>query len=191
MASPMIRVPEALVDKVRALSELHRKGKTLEVIAGLDQLISSLISPDITQLSLLTSPDIRTLIADDINSAITQAVSDINADIKVISDRLENLERSIQTDPLASSRVPTTKVKVVRRSIESESDPLDESDLSNNEQLFTSQETAERLGYSSSRALLNQWYRHKEPIERNGWIATHTGEKRDKSDLWIIKKSND
>jgi tetrahydromethanopterin S-methyltransferase subunit G len=42
--SQMLRVPTPLIDAVKELSRLHRQGRTLEVLSGLDDLIFTLDS---------------------------------------------------------------------------------------------------------------------------------------------------
>jgi len=59
MASPMVRVPEALKEVVQKLAEIHRQGdKRREVEAGLHRLLAQLIQPEESDLVEMTEAQI-------------------------------------------------------------------------------------------------------------------------------------
>ncbi len=68
--SEMIRVPVALKDAFRSLSRLHRQGRTVEVLQGIQELV----------IKLDSSPDI-----------------DSNFDIKQLAQRVGELESRLES----------------------------------------------------------------------------------------------
>jgi hypothetical protein len=90
--SQMVRVPTPLIDPVRSLSRLHRQGRTLEVLSGLDDLIKTLEFGS-------GSP----------HDGAYQTISEIcDTRFEWLRDRLDNLESQLSGSS-NSDEIPSTK----------------------------------------------------------------------------------
>ncbi len=90
--SQMLRVPNALIDAVRSLSRLHRQGRSVEVLSGLDDLIKALDSGNGSK-----------------SNGAYNSVSDIwDTRFESLSDRLDNLESQLPGSE-NSDEVPSTE----------------------------------------------------------------------------------
>jgi hypothetical protein len=105
--SQMVRVPTPLIDPVRSLSRLHRQGRTLEVLSGLDDLIKTLefgsgsphdgayqtISEICSRLDNLESQLSGSSNSDEIPS--TKRIYDLEQKIDAINNRLTQFAEAI------------------------------------------------------------------------------------------------
>ena len=93
--SPMIRVLEPLVERVRTLNDLYRQGKGEQVIAALDQVISQIKTA--AAITLLSAHDLGMISAD--------SKTDISTLAPELTERIESLEHVIS--PLIACDVET------------------------------------------------------------------------------------
>lgn len=99
MASPMVRVPEALKEVVQKLAEIHRQGdKRREVEAGLQRLLAELLEPQDLNGTAQTS---KTEAADN-----PEGIPVDGAEDKVKVEGTPAVDRGIDTTDSAPADIP-------------------------------------------------------------------------------------
>lgn len=83
--SEMIRVPSALIPVVRQLSKLHRKGHTIALLQGLEELISQFDS----NIDIDVAPS---------SKSVLQLEEKLETKLDVITKKLELIERAISSN---------------------------------------------------------------------------------------------
>lgn len=83
--SEMIRVPSALIGAVRQLSKLHRKGHTIALLQGLEELISKFDS----NIDIDVAPS---------SKSIKQLEEKLETKLDVMTKKLELIERAISSN---------------------------------------------------------------------------------------------
>lgn len=101
----MLRVPTALIDAVRSLSRLHRQGRSVEVLSGLDNLIKTLDSGSGSGSG---------------SNGAYQTISEIwDTRFDSLCDRLDNLESQLSGSENSNEIPSTERLKDFEKKIDS------------------------------------------------------------------------
>ncbi|MCG6135128.1 MAG: hypothetical protein MET45_10755 [Nostoc sp. LLA-1] len=165
--SQMIRVPTALIEAVRQLSQLHRQGHTIALQQGLEELISQFdsdidikIAPSSKSVSQLEQRLER------LESHLAGQSEDVKTKLETIAQHLEKMERA-----MASGRYSNSNTRA-RRQVYSHQQPQVELQPRTNTSLaqrlgVTSQSLIAESGKLSAKEFLS-WTRSRDPMS-TGW----------------------
>ncbi|MCG6134011.1 MAG: hypothetical protein MET45_05035 [Nostoc sp. LLA-1] len=163
--SQMIRVPTALIEAVRQLSQLHRQGHTISLLQGLEELISQFDS----HIDINVAPSSKSVSQleqrlEKLESHLAGQSEDVKTKLEAIAQHLEKLERA-----MASGRYSNTRP---RRQVYSHQQPQVELQPRTNTSL------AQRLGVTSQSLITEReklstkeffsYTRHRDPMS-TGW----------------------